>query len=190
MSVGHLHVPGDAARREYAVYLVVATHRRSGQRRLYVGKTGDNRDGCNPMVSRAGNHFSYNRLHSQLRNHLKPDDPGEYDFDYFYTTFGPYLPPGDSRDGIDVINEMERRLNRAAQDAFGAILNPYKGAGYVNRRERDRRAVFASADRLEQLDRLIAEVRSFLGAGGPPMAVVELDDGPTGGESGITPPLP
>ena len=35
---------------------------------LYVGKLGDNRIGCNPVISRIGNHFSYNKIHSQFRN--------------------------------------------------------------------------------------------------------------------------
>src|SRR2546429_201112 len=112
MNVGHFHIPGDATRREYAVYIMVATHRTSGKRKLYVGKTGDNRVGCNPVISRAGNHFSLNKIHSQMRNYLVPEDTHDYDFDYFYTTFGTYLTPQQSRDGIDTINEMERQLNK------------------------------------------------------------------------------
>jgi hypothetical protein len=65
MSVGHFHIPGDATKREYSAYIMVATNRQTQESRLYVGKTGDNRDGCNPVISRAGNHFSFNKLHSQ-----------------------------------------------------------------------------------------------------------------------------
>src|SRR5437016_9066342 len=112
MSVGHFHIPGDATKRDYAAYIMVATNRRTGKRKLYVGKTGDNREGCNPVISRAGNHLSFNKIHSQMRNYLKPDEPEDYDFDYFYTTFGCYVMPEESRDGINIINEMERQLKR------------------------------------------------------------------------------
>ena len=64
--------------------------RTTAKRHIYVGKTGDNRAGCNPVISRAGNHFSFNPLHSQMRN-ISPKDPTEYDFDYFTTIFGCYV---------------------------------------------------------------------------------------------------
>ena len=62
------HQQGEATRREYAVYVMVAQHRETGDLYLYVGKTGDNKEGCNPVISRAGNHFSFNKVHSQMRN--------------------------------------------------------------------------------------------------------------------------
>jgi hypothetical protein len=116
MGVGHFHIPGDATKREYAAYVMVATPRKAGDRKLYVGKTEDNRTGCNPVISRAGNHFSFNLAHAQMRKSLKPDDPVDYDFDYFYTTFGCYVDPKECRHCVNVINEMERQLNRMVQD--------------------------------------------------------------------------
>ena len=113
MKVHHFHIPGDATRREYAVYLIVACHRTTKAVRIYVGKTGDNREGCNPIISRAGNHLSFNPIHSQSRNQL--GNPEEYDFEFFFTAFGPYVPPSESRGGIDLVNEMERQLNLLAQ---------------------------------------------------------------------------
>ena len=162
MSVGHFHIPGDATRREYAVYIMVATHRVTCERKLYVGKTGDNRDGCNPVISRAGNHLSFNPVHSQMRNYLLPDNPHDYDFDYFYATFGTYLGSEESRDGIDTINEMERRLNVLAQTAFGSILNPLKGTGWMTQTQRSQRASLATQVRLEQLAELVRQVQVFL----------------------------
>ncbi len=176
MGVGHFHIPGDATRREYAVYIMVATHRATGRRKLYIGKTGDNRDGCNPVISRAGNHFSFNKLHSQMRNKLKPDRPEDYDFDYFYTTFGEYKDPRESREGIDIINEMERQLNGLAQAAFGAILNPYLAKVKVTRARRHKRLLLATETRLSQLRELIQQVTDFLGRRMVPVEVVELDD--------------
>src|SRR5687767_14262247 len=104
MSVGHFRIPGEATLREYAVYIMVAQHRTTRQALLYVGKTGDNRKGCNPVISRAGNHLSLNPIHSQMRNKL-PCSPWEYDFDFFFPTFGCYVDPCQKRDGIDLINE-------------------------------------------------------------------------------------
>lgn len=103
--IHHFRVPGEATTREYAVYLMVATHRDTKRQRVYVGKTGDNFDGCNPIISRAGNHLSFNKLHSQTRNHI--GNPEDHDFDFFYTTFGVYTPKSESREGLSVINVMK-----------------------------------------------------------------------------------
>lgn len=158
--VFHFHIPGEAARREYAVYLIAARHRISKVLRFYVGKTGDNREGCNPIISRAGNHLSFNQIHSQSRNHL--GSPEDYDFEFFFTTFGPYVPPSKSRDGIELVNEMERQLNLLAQSELGEIVNPLKLTGYVSKAERERRKLLVTSDRTHQLLQLIAEVKAFL----------------------------
>ena len=95
---------------------------------LYVGKTGDNRAGCNPVISRAGNHFSYNVVHSQLRN--KVPDPHLCDYEFFYVTFDTY--DAENRQKVDVINEMERAANRELQSrltapAHGAFAEQVQG---------------------------------------------------------------
>lgn len=176
MSIGHFHIPGEATRREYAVYIMVAAHRVTGQKKVYIGKTGDNRDGCNPVISRAGNHFSFNKIHSQMRNYLEPGHPHDFDFDYFYTTFGEYRNPEESREGIDLINEMERQLNRFAQRAFGAILNPYLGKGKLTREKEAKRTTLATEERLGQLRLMIRQVQDFLGAKQETAEIIELDD--------------
>lgn len=163
MHVRRFHIPGEATRRDYAVYIMVARHRVSGDVRLYVGKTGDNREGCNPVIARAGNHFSFNKLHSQMRNHLQPDEPHEFDFDYFYTTFGSYVPTSRSRDGVELINEMERQLNKLAQAEFGEILNPLKGS-YVQPDVRAERKRLVTSKRIERLRELVQVVREFIEA--------------------------
>lgn len=124
VQVGEFEFPGDATRREYAVYLVAAVRKATKKiEAIYVGKTGDNRDGCNPIISRIGNHLSHNRVHSQLRNKLINAD--EYDFRVWYAYFGKYISTKESRDGVDVVNEMERELIRRAHAAFGdLVLNP------------------------------------------------------------------
>lgn len=56
----------ECLKRKFSVYVVIAFGKEDIK--LYVGKTGDNREGCNPLISRCGNHFSYNKIHSQVRN--------------------------------------------------------------------------------------------------------------------------
>jgi len=167
--MGHFHIPGDATRREFAVYIMVATHRETGEIKIYVGKTGDNREGCNPVISRAGNHFSFNKIHSQMRNYLAPVEPNEFDFDYFFTTFGPYVPPPHSRDAVALINEMERQLNWLAQEEFGtAILNPYSGRN-VTKAVREQRSVLATESGINQLRQLVNHVAEFTKRRGDPL---------------------
>lgn len=153
-------MPAEATRRVYSVYIIVARHRKSKKTRFYAGKTGDNREGCNPVISRAGNHLSFNPIHSQSRNKL--GDPENYDFDFFFTDFGDYVDPSTSRAGIDLINEMERQLNRMAQESFGKIENPFKGSAYVVAKEREYRRKLASPPRLKQLQELIDTVKRHL----------------------------
>ena len=74
--------PG-ALRRRFSVYVVVAQG--DGKTTPYVGKTGDTREGCNPLISRCGNHFSYNKIHSQVRNKIELHEQWRYTyvFDHF-----------------------------------------------------------------------------------------------------------
>lgn len=77
---------------------------------LYVGKVGDNREGCNPLISRCGNHFSYNEIHSQIRNKIIAHETRDYT--YVFEHFDSYSEnPEERRVSIDRINEMERWLN-------------------------------------------------------------------------------
>jgi hypothetical protein len=52
MSIYRFTVPGHSTRREFAVYVVVARIPSTCEFFVYVGKTGDNREGCNPVISR------------------------------------------------------------------------------------------------------------------------------------------
>jgi hypothetical protein len=147
-------IPGHATRREFAIYIVVAKRRDVPEIRLYVGKTGDNRDGCNPVISRAGNHFSFNEIHSQVRNKLGAP-PHEFDFEYFYVSFHAYdVADADRRNKIDVVNEMERHANillqqQLTRDDRVLLMNPHKNASRLSPGERNARAQLASAERME-----------------------------------------
>jgi hypothetical protein len=162
MSIVHFHVPGEATRREYAVYVIVISSRVAQPSRYYIGKTGDNRDGHNPVISRFGNHLSYNAIHSQTRTAV--GNPESHDFDVFSISFDPYRSTKVSRDGVDLINEMERQLNGMAQEAFGkeAVMNPLKGTRWLSKAEKTKRAGLATAARLEKLRALIVAVKAFV----------------------------
>ncbi len=161
MVVVRFKVPAAAVRREFAVYVMVAKPKRGGKPKLYVGKTGDNREGCNPVISRAGNHFSFNVLHSQVRNKL--GSPETYDFEFFCTSFGAYVEPlAERRQRVNIINEMERQLNTLAQKAFPTmVINPYKGGSRIA--AKDGRWL-ATPARMKKLERLVDEVRRALKA--------------------------
>ncbi len=99
----------ESIKRKFAVYVVVA--KGDNDTKIYVGKTGDNNDGCNPVVSRCGNHFSYNEMHSQVRNKL-PEDHEEREYTYVFDHFDDYhVDLRERRVAVNRINEMERWLN-------------------------------------------------------------------------------
>ena len=169
MPVSQFTVPGHSTRREFAVYVVVASRRGTTEYHIYVGKTGDNREGCNPVISRAGNHFSYNEIHSQIRNKL-PSPPPEYDYEYLYITFDQYSEvEGERMARVDVVNEMERAVNVAIQEAFanapeGCLLNAYKGTGYISQPERAKRVGLRTTDRMNKVAALVAAVKHHVAA--------------------------
>lgn len=155
----------ESLKRKFAVYVVVA--KSSDDTKLYVGKTGDNNDGCNPLISRCGNHFSYNKIHSQVRNYL--DDHEDRDYTYIFDHFDDY--PDDAsarRTCIDNINEMERWLNEEIQGAILGkknlqLLNPFTGRGYLPQSEKEKRNTFRTPIRSKQISSLVAAVVEKIG---------------------------
>lgn len=150
----------ESLKRKFAVYVVVA--KGANDTKLYVGKTGDNREGCNPLISRCGNHFSYNEIHSQVRNKL--DDHEDRDYIYVFDHFDDYTEDqSERRQRIDRINEMERWLNQEIQAQAknwrkAELLNPYQGAGHISAPERKRRAAFRTVEAKAKIFALVAEV--------------------------------
>ncbi|MDR6299413.1 hypothetical protein [Mesonia maritima] len=143
MELGYFKIPGHSTKRNWAVYIFVAKPKKKDKRNyFYVGKVGDNRDGCNPVISRVGNHFSYNKVHSQIRNSISNTE--NYDYEYFYCHFDKY----DSKKELRIrdrekINELERELNRIVQvkldKSKSILLNPYVG-NHISKKEKERRA--------------------------------------------------
>lgn len=154
----------EALKRRYGAYVVVA--KGNGVTNLYIGKTGDNREGCNPMISRCGNHFSYNEIHSQVRNKLEGHE--DWSYTYVFDHFDEYP---DNEDGrrlcIDRINEMERWLNTEIQGLTREykdviVLNSYKGTGYIKKAEKARRLSFRTEEALAKIEGIIAGVKEVL----------------------------
>ena len=120
--------PKEALLRYLSIYIAIAENDKA--LKLYVGKTGDNREGCNPIISRIGNHFSYNPIHSQLRNKIKNHE--EWNFTFLFENFEKYEEKDKERqEKLDIINEMERWVNEKSlilADSFYdcELLNPNK----------------------------------------------------------------
>lgn len=150
----------QALKRRYGVYVVVAKSDDGIQ--LYVGKTGDNREGCNPIISRCGNHFSYNKIHSQVRNKLEAHE--DWSYTYIFDHFDEYPDEEDARRVcIDRINEMERWLNQLMQnevkDIDGVeVLNPFLNRSWLSAEERAKRNSFRSHEAEEKLRSVVNSV--------------------------------
>lgn len=156
MSLFEFEIPAHTTRREWAVYIIIATDQINQKKFLYVGKVGDNREGCNPIISRVGNHFSHNRIHSQLRN--KITETTNFNYHIHYTTFGLYNETTHSTDR-EKINEVERRLNTIVQSKLETqsskieLLNIYKGVG-VNKETKGKRELLLTKDEIQVLQQL------------------------------------
>lgn len=143
MEIQSFKISGHSTKRNWSVYLLVATPRNNKDKiLLYVGKVGDNRAGCNPVISRVGNHFSYNKIHSQIRNAIP--DTENYDYEYFYCHFDKYEMGKDLwKTGRDKTNELERELNRIVQSKMDSkkykLINPFNGKS-ISKAETNRRA--------------------------------------------------
>lgn len=154
----------EALKRRYSAYVVVA--KGIGVTNLYVGKTGDNREGCNPMISRCGNHFSYNKIHSQVRNKLEGHE--DWAYTYVFDHFDEYLDDEDARRlCIDRINEIERWVNTEIQNLARdyesvKLLNPYTGAGYIKNVEKARRQSFRTEEAQSKVKGIVARVKEVL----------------------------
>lgn len=149
MEIFEFEIPAHTTRREWAVYVIVAQHMIFKNKIFYVGKVGDNRDGCNPIISRIGNHFSHNKIHSQMRN--KISETTLFDYKVFYTTFGQYNIETQNADKAKV-NELERQLNRYIQQNLLTVdntelLNPYKAVGVSKKKEKDRQELLTENER-------------------------------------------
>ena len=127
------------------------------RKQYYIGKVGDNRDGCNPIISRIGNHFSFNKIHSQLRNKLK-FEPKEYSYKVFTLNVASYSEENRSY-FREKINEFERFSNLLMQKHFlnNEILNPYKGK-HINKKEKERRNSILNSFEKNQVENLIKTI--------------------------------
>ncbi|MGH2506350.1 MAG: hypothetical protein ACREU2_10445 [Steroidobacteraceae bacterium] len=153
-----------ALKRTFAAYVVIARGR--GQAQLYVGKTGDNRQGCNPLISRCGNHFSYNPIHSQIRNKIEAHESCLYT--YVFDHFDGYCAHEVRRRfRVEKINEIERWINTEIQKAVRdhahiEIVNPFLGRVRVSDKERRRRKSFRTPDARRKVDGILKQVRYVL----------------------------
>lgn len=160
MEIGHFKISGHSTKRNWAVYIFVATPKNKSKKNiLYVGKVGDNRAGCNPVISRVGNHFSHNKIHSQIRNAIP--DTGNYDYEYFYCHFDEYNTKRDLwENGREKTNELERELNRIVQrnmdNATHELLNPYGGKS-VSKADEKHRTKLLSEEEKAMLGKLCAK---------------------------------
>lgn len=154
----------EALKREFSVYVVIASN--DTEISLYVGKTGDNREGCNPIISRCGNHFSYNKIHSQVRNKISDHENKKYT--YVFDHFGEYTEDEVQRKVlVDQINEMERYLNQEINklsEEFGNCIlhNPYSGKYGVKSSEREKRAAFRTAENSNKINSIVNSVKAIV----------------------------
>ncbi|MDT0645016.1 hypothetical protein RM553_19445 [Zunongwangia sp. F363] len=159
MELGSFKISGHSTKREWSVYLFVAKPKKEKDKiKLYVGKVGDNRAGCNPVISRVGNHFSHNKVHSQIRNAIK--ETVEYDYEYFYCHCGEYKKEDKRRsENCSRINELERELNRVVQNQIEnkqnfELLNPYKG-NHISKLRNKKRSQLINDEEREVLSKLV-----------------------------------
>ncbi len=155
--------------RKFSVYIIIAKGLAMKKDiALYVGKTGDNRMGCNPIISRCGNHFSYNKIHSQMRNKITSylkNKLLDREYTFLFVHFYDYDDKNLASNKIKIykINEAERQLNKKVQDLikdkkYCKLLNKYSGKG-VSKKVAHARSLLLDKLDYEKLDLLVDALR-------------------------------
>jgi len=152
-------IPGFVSQRQWCVYIIVGSHKLTGVKNIYVGKVGDNRDGCNTIITRIGNHLSHNKVHSQFRN--KIGDTTEYNYKIHFATFGEYIES--NKESRDKINQLERVLNKIVQTKIIGfknmdLKNPLAGKGYLSIQEKEYRKGLLSQNDVDIITKLADKV--------------------------------
>lgn len=143
MEYFHFKIPAHTTRRYWAIYTIIAMSINDSNNYIYTGKVGDNRFGCNPLISRVGNHFSYNKVHSQLRNYLGKHEfePEYFNYSIHYLAFEPYKES--THENLRCkINEAERYLNKQIQEVNLKgilLLNPLNKTQHISQKEKSKR---------------------------------------------------
>lgn len=167
MTVQTFNVPGEATRREYAIYAVIARPRRKGKILLHTGNTGDFKRNCNPVLCWAGNHFSHNVIHAHKTIKISAS-PEQYDYEFLWSVFEGWKDDDKGRERVELVNEMERELNRRLQVLFtdgkkAELTNPHAGTGNIMKVEKLRRLSFHSKKRFDQVQELVDQVVKGVG---------------------------
>lgn len=159
MEIESFKISGHSTKRKWAVYLIVAKPINLNDKiMLYVGKVGDNRDGCNPVISRVGNHFSFTKTHSQIRTALKGKRTEDYNYEYFYCHFGEYENEKSLRiKSRKKTDELERELNRIVQKRMDKstfeLMNVFSGKT-ISKAKTEERAKLITKQEKEILEKL------------------------------------
>jgi hypothetical protein len=162
MKIKSFKISGHSTKRNWAVYLIVAKPINLNEKiMLYVGKVGDNRDGCNPVISRVGNHFSFTKTHSQIRTALNGKKTEDYNYEYFYCHFEEY----EDKKSLQIksrmkTDELERELNRIVQKRMdkktSELMNPFSGKT-ISKAKTAERAKLINKQEIEMLEKLCAK---------------------------------
>lgn len=108
------------------MYVVIA--KSTENTKLYVGKTGDNNDGCNPLISRCGNHFDSVRRECIDRiNEMER-----------------------------WLNEEIQAVLKGKESI--QLLNPYSGTGRLRKAEREKRGAFRNIQNSKKIESLVMAV--------------------------------
>ncbi len=162
MTVHSFSLTGESTRRDYAVYVAIAAPRKKGKLLLHTGNTGDFKRNCNPVACWAGNHFSHNVIHAHQTLKITAS-PEQYDYQFLFTVYDTWKDDDKGRERVELVNEMERELNRQLQLAVkdskkAELTNAHAGTGNIMKAEKLRRAGFHNKKRMEQVKELLQNV--------------------------------
>lgn len=153
MEILEFFIPAKATEQKWAVYIILAENIEHKTEFIYVGKVGDNNIGCNPIISRIGNHFSHNKTHSQIRNKLK-ENTTNCNYKIFYKLYEKYEIANHIQ-SRNKINEIERHLNKSIQDLINLnnlnleIINPYSGKNLSKLKKEERKLILDNNEKQE-----------------------------------------
>ncbi len=127
----------------------------NNEKKLYIGKLGDDSNGCNPLITEIGNLLSHFDDDTESSNKLYAAT--EYNYYIFFAKFGQYK--GEDKSQLEKINQLEKKLTKLIQSKLKGkvdykLLNSNIGKQHIQVGEKAKRRKKITKEEIKILGQL------------------------------------